>query len=124
VNWRAAGCLLVGVAGFVGLGLLAMSMTFNDPGGCPDTLQWDDRTYVASGAPASSPSLSEPGDPSEIGSTFFGLTTRRVFGPPGSSPSERAADRPSEIALDCGNGTFRSYRWEGTLQPTSPGSSP
>ncbi|HET6380590.1 MAG TPA: hypothetical protein VFH63_06085 [candidate division Zixibacteria bacterium] len=117
MNWRAIGCAVVGIAAFVGLGLFGLSLALSPQAGCPDSLQWADRTYLAIGGPMASPVLSEPGDPSEIGSTFFGPTTRTVYGPPGSTPSERAEDRPDEIALDCGNGTFRAYAWSDTVTP-------
>ena len=55
------------------------------------------------------PSFAE-GSPVEIGSTFIGLTTRKVWGPPGSAPSASAADRPDRIVLDCDNGTVQAYR--------------
>jgi hypothetical protein len=120
VNLRAIGCLLVGVAAFVGVGLYGLSLAFQDAEGCPPTLQWDDRAYVAEGEPAPSPALG-PGDAVYIGSTFMGPLTRRVYGPPGSSPSTDAADRPALIALDCADGTFRAYRWDGATA-TPPGS--
>jgi hypothetical protein len=126
MNWRAIGCLGLGMVAFVGIGLLGMWMAFRDQAGCPDMLQWADRTYLASGEPVASPALSQPGDPSRIGATFFGPTTRTVYGPPGSTPSERAEDRPEEIALDCGDGTFRAYTWSDTVTPgtETPGAAP
>lgn len=121
MNWRAAGCLVIGSLAFVGLGLFGMSLAFSRLDGCPATLQWDERTYQPFGEPAASPALSAAGDPVEIGSTFVGLTTRRMFGPPGSAPSSAAADRPIEIAMDCADGTFQAYRHAGDLPPaTSP----
>jgi hypothetical protein len=124
VNFRAIGCLVVGVAAFVGLGLYGLSLAFRDAEGCPPTLQWSERTYVADGAPLPSPDLG-PGEASYIGSTFMGPITRRVYGPPGSSPSTDAEDRPDRIALDCADGTFQAYRWDGALPPiVSAGASP
>jgi len=120
MNVRAVGCLVLGSATFVIVGLVGMSLAFNQLDGCPESLQWDERRYLPAGSPLASPALSEPGDPEEIGSTFIGLTTRRVFGPPGSAPSTSAADRPDEIALDCDDGTFQAYRYVGDVQPASP----
>ena len=120
MNWRAAGCLVVGVVAFVGLGLFGLSLAFRDAAGCPARLQWAERAYLAAGTPAPSPDLG-PGQAAPIGSTFMGPTTRQVFGPPGSSPSTQAEDRPELIALDCADGTFQVYQWDGTT--LSPGAS-
>jgi hypothetical protein len=114
----------VGVAAFVGLGLYGLSLAFRDAEGCPPSVQWNDRSYVAEGTPAPSPALG-PGTPVYIGSTFMGPITRRVYGPPGSSPSTDAADRPELISLDCADGTFQAYRWDGSAPPAgSTGPSP
>ncbi|HEY7331761.1 MAG TPA: hypothetical protein VH859_02250 [Candidatus Limnocylindria bacterium] len=121
MNLRAVGCAVVGVAVFVGLGVWGLSLAFQDAEGCPPSLQWEDRAYVAEGTPAPSPDLG-PGDPVYIGSTFMGPITRRTYGPAGSSPSTDAADRPSLIALDCADGTFQVYRWDDA--PTGPDASP
>ncbi len=108
MNWRAIGCGLLAAAVFVAIGLYGMSLAFSRLDGCPSLLRWGDRTYLPQGAVSSSPSFAQ-GSPVEIGSTFMGLTTRRVWGPPGSSPSPLAADRPDSIILDCDNGTFQAY---------------
>jgi len=55
MNWRAIGCLVIGAAVFVGIGLLGMSFAFRAQPGCPDRLQWADRAYEAQGTPAPSP---------------------------------------------------------------------
>jgi hypothetical protein len=127
MNWRAAGCLLLGMAAFVGIGLLGMAVALRTEDGCPSTLLWADRAYLAEGTPAPSPAFTDEGPPVDIGSTFMGLTTRRVFAPPGSSPSTTAADqpeaeRPERVALDCADGTFHTYRWDGVSR--TPGPSP
>jgi hypothetical protein len=123
MNLRAIGCLVVGVAAFVGLGLWGLSLAFRDAQGCPATLQWADRAYAADGTPAPSPDLG-PGEAVYIGSTFMGPITRRTYGPPGSSPSTDAAARPERIALDCGDGSFLAYRWDGTTVSPSPSATP
>jgi hypothetical protein len=110
MNLRAVGCAVIGVAAFVGLGLWGLSLAFQDASGCPPTLQWADRAYVGAGTPAPSPDLGS-GEPVYIGSTFMGPLTRRAYGPAGSSPSTDAAARPERIALECGDGTFQTYRW-------------
>lgn len=120
MNWRAVGCGAVGAAVFVAVGLLGMSLAFSRFDGCPPRLQWDERAYLPSGSPSGEPSLGE-GEAVELGSTFVGLTTRRVFGPPGSAVPSRTADRPAAIALECGDGTYQAYRWEAT-GPTPGGS--
>jgi hypothetical protein len=109
VNWRAIGCLTVGALAFIGIGLLGMSLAFSRLEGCPRQVQWGDRAYLPAGTSAPSPDFDEPGEPVHIGSTFIGLTTRRVFGPPGSAPSTEAEDRPDRIAIDCDDGTFQTY---------------
>jgi hypothetical protein len=120
MNWRAAGCLLLGAATFLAVGLLGMAVAFRTEPGCPPRLQWADRTYLVEGTPAPSPAFAVDGPAADIGSTFMGLTTRRVLGPPGSSPSTAAADRPESVALDCADGTFQTYRWDGVTRTPRP----
>jgi hypothetical protein len=124
VNWRAIGCLVIGAAVFVAIGLLGMSFAFRAQPGCPERLQWADRTYLAEGTPAPSPAFASPGEPVAIGSTFFGLTTRQMYGPPGSSPSTEAEDRPETVALDCADGTYQTYAWDGVSRSPLPTGSP
>ena len=109
MNWRAIGCGTLAIVVFLAVGLLGMSLAFSRLDGCPDRLQWGDRGYLAVGTPIAEPSFAE-GSPVEIGSTFIGLTTRKVWGPPGSAPSQSAADRPDRIFLDCDNGSVQRYR--------------
>jgi hypothetical protein len=120
MNWRAAGWGVLAIAVFLAVGLLGMSLAFRTESGCPGTLRWADRVYPADGTPAPSPAFDEPGPAAEIGSTFLGLTTRTVFGPPGSSPSTEADDRPDTVAMDCANGTFQTYRWDGLVRSPVP----
>lgn len=108
MNWRAIGCGTLAIVLFVAVGLWGMSKAFDRLDGCPDRLQWGDRAYLPSGPARAEPSFAE-GSPVEIGSTFIGLTTRRVWGPPGTRPSTSAADRPSRIFLDCADGTVREF---------------
>lgn len=108
MNRRVLGCGIAGIVVFLALGILGLRMAIPDVG-CPDRLQWSDQAYLADGTPAASPSLDE-GTPVRIGSTFIGLTTRDVYGPPGSEPAASAAERPSVLVLDCGDGTFLAYR--------------
>lgn len=111
MNWRAIGCGGLAIVVFLGIGLLGMSMAFSHLEGCPDRLQWGDRAYLPDGKPLAEPSFPH-GSPVEIGSTFIGLTTRQVWGPPGSSPSEAAAHRPDRIFLDCADGSVQAYAGE------------
>ena len=104
MNWRAIGCGTLAIAVFLAIGLWGMSKAFDRLDGCPNRLQWGDRVYLPAASPRAEPSFAE-GSPAEIGSTFIGLTTRQVWGPPGSSPSESAANRPERIYLDCDDGT-------------------
>jgi hypothetical protein len=126
VNWRAAGCFLTGIGVFLAITLFGMSLAFSGARGCPPSLQWGDRSYEPVGPPSGQPTFEEPGEPVQLGSTFIGLTTRAVFGPPGSRPSAAAGDRPDQIALDCDDGSFQTYALARTLAPTStdPSSSP
>ena len=123
MNWRAAGCLVTGVVAFVALGVLGLSLALSRDAGCPASLQWAERVYEAEGTPAASPAFPTEGSAVELGATFIGLSTRAVYGPPGSSPSEQAADRPDRIALDCGDGSYQSYRYVSDLPTAPPGGS-
>jgi hypothetical protein len=111
---------VLGIAAFLGIGLLGMAIAFRTDPGCPPAIQWADRSYLVKGTPAPSPAFEVAGEAVDIGSTFFGLTTRRVFGPPGSSPSTEADDRPEAVALDCADGTFQTYRWDGISRTPAP----
>jgi hypothetical protein len=122
MNWRAIGCLGAIFGTFVALGLLGMYLAFRGQTGCSANVQWADRVYLAEGTPAPSPAFDQPGPAANIGSTFFGLTTRTVYGPPGSSPSTAAADRPRIVSIDCGDGTYQTYAWDGITR--SPLASP
>jgi len=113
VTRRTLGCGVIAAAAFIGLGLLAMSMAFSRFEGCPSRLQWGDRAYDPDAPPLPSPSFADGGQPVDIGSTLIGLTTRQVWGPPGSDAPSAAYLRPSRIILDCGNGTFQEYRGSG-----------
>jgi hypothetical protein len=117
VNWRAIGCGGSAAAVFIGIGLLGMWLAFRTPEGCPATLQWAERSYRAEGEVATSPTLSGPGSPVEIGSTLSGLTTRRVYGPSGTPSTPSGADRPDQIAVECGGGLYQAYRWDGAGSP-------
>ena len=118
MNWRALGCGTLAAVVFVGLGLLAMSMAFTRFDGCPTRLQWGDRGYEPAASPIASPSFAAGGKPVEIGSTLIGLTTRQVWGPPGSDAPESANVRPERIILDCADGSFQEYR--GSADQPSP----
>jgi uncharacterized membrane protein YedE/YeeE len=120
VNWRAAGCLVIGIGVFLAITLFGMSLAFTGARGCPPSLQWGDRGYEPVGPPSGEPAFDEPGEPVALGSTFIGLTTRAVFGPPGSRPSASAGDRPEQIALDCDDGSFQTYAVARVLPSPSP----
>jgi uncharacterized membrane protein YedE/YeeE len=124
VNWRAVGCLIVGIGVFLAITLFGMSLAFSGARGCPPLLQWGDRSYEPAGQPTGAPAFEQPGEPVALGSTFIGLTTRAVFGPPGSRPSTAVADRPEQIALDCDDGSFQTYVVARTLPPASGAPSP
>jgi hypothetical protein len=111
VNRRAIGCGTLAIVVFLAVGLWGMSKAFDRLEGCPGQLQWGDRVYLPSGSHRPEPSFAE-GSPVELGSTFIGLTTRRVWGPPGSAPSQSAADRPTQIYLDCDDGSVLLFAAE------------
>ena len=111
MNWRALGCGTLAVVLFLAVGLWGMSKAFDRLEGCPGQLQWGDRVYLPSGSHRPKPSFAE-GSPVELGSTFIGLTTRGVWGPPGSAPSQSAADRPTQIYLDCDDGSVLLFAAE------------
>ncbi|MEX2137414.1 MAG: hypothetical protein WEB29_10775 [Chloroflexota bacterium] len=111
MNWRALGCGTLAIVLFLAVALWGMSKAFDRLEGCPARLQWGDRVYLSSGSPRPEPIFAE-GSPIELGSTFIGLTTRRVWGPPGSAPSQSATDRPSRIFLDCDDGSVLLFAAE------------
>jgi hypothetical protein len=123
VNWRAAGCLTAIFGSFLLVGLFGMYLAFSEQSGCSAVLQWSDRVYRATGTPAPSPAFETDGEPVNIGSTFAGLTTRTVYGPPGSVRSASAADRPETVAMDCGDDSFQTYAWDGLTRTPLPGAS-
>jgi len=117
VNSRAVGCAVLAAAVFVGLGLWSLQMAIGPPG-CPETLLWGDRVYTAAGAPTALPVVGSE-EPVRLGTILVGVVSREVYGPPGSAPSPSAEDWPDEIALECGDGTFLSYRFT-SVAPTAP----
>lgn len=118
MNWRAVGCAVLAAAVFIGIGVWGLQMAMGRPG-CPPSLQWGDRLYAAVGEPTATPVVGS-GEPVRLGTTLVGALTREVYGPEGSSPSPSAGDRPDEIALECGNGTFVTYRFTSVLPTRSP----
>jgi hypothetical protein len=111
MNRRAVGCGTLAIVVFLAVGLWGMSKAFDRLEGCPDRLLWGDRVYLPTGSHRPHPSFAE-GSPVEIGATFIGLTTRKVWGPPGSAPSESAAERPMRIYLDCDDGSVLLFAVE------------
>jgi hypothetical protein len=83
--------------------------------GCPATLVWDGRAYVAVGTPTDDPVVGD-GDPILLGTTLLGALSREVYGPAGSSPS----DRPEVLALGCGDDTFQTYGFSEVLPTPTP----
>jgi hypothetical protein len=116
LNWRAAGCLVIGSVVFIGVGLLGLSLATSHVG-CFNELQTSDGVYRASGSVTSAPALAGGGEPLEIGTTLVGLSTRRVYGPPGTDVNDVNAPRPPEISIECGDGTYQGY----LLEPGPPG---
>lgn len=114
MNWRLLGCALLAAGAFIGLGLLALNMAIGRPG-CPSTVVWDTRAYAAVGTPTNDP-VAGHGQPVLLGSTLVGALSREVYGPEGST----SADRPPEIALACGDGTFQSYVFSESLPTIGP----
>ncbi|MDQ2934472.1 MAG: hypothetical protein M3R49_05725 [Chloroflexota bacterium] len=99
MNRRSIGCGVLAIVVFLGIGVLGLSLA-TTRAGCPKRLQWEAQGYVLEGTPAPSPFAgSQP-----IGSTFIGLTTRRAF----AAPTGDA--RPIRVALECGDGTYQTYR--------------
>jgi hypothetical protein len=123
VNWRAIGCGVIGALVFIGIGIIGLNLA-SGRAGCPERIQWRELSYLPTGSPAPSPAFGVAGAPVKLGSTFIGLTTRDIYGPPGSRPSTLAADRPASIAMDCADGTFLTYRLSGTVPTLGPSRSP
>lgn len=107
MNWRTVGCGILAGAVFVGLGVWALMLAMGRVG-CPSTLYWDDATYVAVGAPTAAPEVGDA-EPVQLGVTFVGVLTRQVYGPEGASPTAEPGERPDQLALECGDGTFQTY---------------
>ncbi|MDQ2941855.1 MAG: hypothetical protein M3R05_06675 [Chloroflexota bacterium] len=99
MNRRSLGCGVLAIVVFLGIGVLGLSLA-TTRAGCPKGLQWEAQGYVLEGTPAPSPFAGSEA----IGSTFIGLTTRRAF----AAPSGDA--RPIRVALECGDGTYQTYR--------------
>ena len=114
MNWRLFGCALLAAGTFIALGLLALNMAIGRPG-CPSTVVWDGRAYIAVGAPTAEP-VAGDSEPVLLGSTLVGALSREVYGPEGST----ATDRPDEIALACGDETFLTYVFSETLPTIGP----
>ena len=123
MNYRAIGCGVIAALVFIGIGIIGLNLASGRVG-CPERIQWRELSYLPAGTPAPSPAFGVKGEPTKLGSTFIGLTTRDIYGPPGSRISTLAADRPSSIAMDCADGTFLSYRLSGTVPTLSPAGSP
>ena len=111
MNWRAIGCGGLAIVVFLAVALWGMSKAFDRLEGCPDRLQWGAQAYLPAGSPVPEPSFVE-GLPVEIGSTFIGLTTRKVWGPPGTEANPSAGDLPARIYLDCDDGSVLLFALE------------
>ena len=110
MNGRAIGCIALGAVIFVLIGIAGINVASSRIG-CPDRLQWGDRFYAPTGTPAPSPETGGGGhSPAKLGSTFFGLTTRSIYGPPGSASASPGSAQPDLIAMECGDGRFQTYR--------------
>jgi hypothetical protein len=118
LNWRAAGCLVIGSLVFIGIGLLGLSLATSRTG-CFDELQTAGGVYRAAAGPGASPALPGGGEAKQIGTTLVGLSTRKVYGPADTDVTDPQARRPAELAVECGDGTFRSY----LLEPGGPAAS-
>lgn len=118
MSWRAIGCAVLAAAVFIGLGIWALQMALGRPG-CPPTLRWGDRVYTAVSEPTELPALGS-GEPVRLGTTLVGVLSREVYGPAGSVPSLDVEDRPDEVALECGDGTFVTYEFTSLLPTASP----
>jgi hypothetical protein len=139
VNWRAIGCMAAGSIVFVAIGLLGLSLATSRVG-CPQAVRWNGVSYAPIGSPVATPAFDLPGEPSQLGSTFIGLATREVYGPPGWTPAAPAAgsaavtssgaaatstiDQPATIAMACGDGTYQTYRLAGAVPSAAPSASP
>jgi hypothetical protein len=109
MNWRAIGCLGIGIVAFVGVGILGLTLA-SGRAGCPAQLAWQDATWEPDRPATSSPAVGREA-PVEIGTILVGLSSRRVYGPAGSTPSASPpAALPVQVAVECGDGTFQTYR--------------
>lgn len=111
MNWRAIGCLGLGIIVFVGIGVLGLTLA-TGRAGCPSQLVWQDGTWEPDRPATSSPAVGRAGEtPVQIGSILVGLASRAVFGPSGTAPGGSTTSAlPDQVAVDCGDGTFQTYR--------------
>jgi hypothetical protein len=123
VNLRAIGCIGLGSIIFILVGIAGLNVASSRLG-CPDRLQWRELSYAPLGTPGPSPDAGGSGNAVKLGVTLIGLTTRDIYGPPGSTPTASAAERPEIIAMDCGDGTFVSYRQGSPVPTLSPEAEP
>ena len=100
---RAIGCAVIGVVVFVAIGIFGLSRALA-PSGCPDRLQYAAEAFLPEGTPSADAAEGKV----EIGSTFIGLTTRAVYAE--TARASGAEELPEVIVLDCGDGTFLTYR--------------
>jgi hypothetical protein len=119
VNGRAIGCIAFGAVIFVLIGVAGINVASSRIG-CPDRLQWGDRFYTPTGTPAPTPETGDASPPVKLGSTFIGLTTRGIYGPPGSPSASTGSARPELIAMDCGDGRFQTYRKAASAPTLTP----
>ena len=109
MNFRVAGCGILGVVAFVGIGLFGIWRA-GAPAECPDALPYEPAAFRPVGEPAAEPSLEgSAGPPERAGTTSFGLARWDVYVEPGFAPAASGDPLPQRIVLDCGNGEYQAY---------------
>jgi hypothetical protein len=111
VSWRAVGCGTLAAGVFVVVGLLAI-LRAEPPPGCPAELMFTDvGGYERVGSPSDVPRI-EGATASPVAGfqTRAGLSTFTVWVDPADAPAASSDPLPGRIALECGDGTFQSYR--------------
>ena len=109
MNVRVAGCGILGVVVFVGIGIFGIWRA-SAPPECPGALPYEPATYRPVGEAAAEPSLQgSAGPPERVGTASFGLARWDVYVEPGFAPTASGEPLPQRIVLDCGNGEFQAY---------------
>ncbi|MGH2445060.1 MAG: hypothetical protein ACRDLA_15355 [Thermoleophilaceae bacterium] len=110
MNWRAIGCGTLAALVFVAIGLIGV-WRVSAPTECPELLPYEPASYEPVGETTDGPRLEGVEQPLErAGPISFGLAAWDVWVEPGRVPAASGEPLPQRIVLECGDGSFQSYR--------------